>query len=196
VEVPAIAAVRSIPTSVGEIAGVPDAIRLVLDGIARRAKWVIRSDIPEFFTKIPRGQVFAFLRTHIADPDFLSLFEAAVATTLENTEALGALADLFPLGDIGVAQGSALSPLIGNIVLAEFDKAMNDPEIMCKRNFCSRRYCLSGPPAFPNHIVSDWADGDASSHRSNAGLPKALCSEASARGDAGHHQKLTSHKAA
>ena len=48
-------------------------------------------------------------------------------------EELGENRKLFPLHEIGVAQGSCLSPLIGNIVLAEFDEALNTNDISCIR---------------------------------------------------------------
>jgi hypothetical protein len=40
---------------------------------------------------------------------------------------------LFPSEDYGVAQGCCLSPLIGNILLDEFDKAVNNHPIRCIR---------------------------------------------------------------
>lgn len=40
---------------------------------------------------------------------------------------------MFPLGAEGIAQGSPLSPLIGNILLREFDAKMNGRGIVCIR---------------------------------------------------------------
>jgi RNA-directed DNA polymerase len=43
-------------------------------------------------------------------------------------------AHAFPIEDIGVAQGNSLSPLLGNIYLADFDKALNSyADIRCIR---------------------------------------------------------------
>ena len=40
----------------------------------------------------------------------------------------------FQSGDIGVAQGNSLSPLLGNLLLKDFDSAMNSlPNIRCIR---------------------------------------------------------------
>ena len=65
----------------------------------------------------------------------LELFEDALATNLENQEELEErhLFKLFPDPEIGVAQGSALSALAGNIALREFDTRMNDRGIVCVR---------------------------------------------------------------
>jgi hypothetical protein len=41
--------------------------------------------------------------------------------------------DYFPIHDIGVAQGCALSPLLGNIVLREFDCLLNGRGMVCLR---------------------------------------------------------------
>ena len=66
-------------------------------------------------------------------PNFLELFERATQTTLANLAHLGEDAGLFPVADKGVAQGSPLSPLIGNILLREFDANMNGRGIVCVR---------------------------------------------------------------
>src|SRR5207247_4654967 len=59
--------------------------------------------------------------------------ERATATELDNLATLGEKCDLFPLHEVGVAQGCCLSPLIGNILLEEFDKEMNGRGIVCVR---------------------------------------------------------------
>ena len=41
--------------------------------------------------------------------------------------------EAFPIGDIGVAQGNSLSPLLGNIILHSFDRAMNEGDCRCVR---------------------------------------------------------------
>ncbi|MFC6654938.1 reverse transcriptase domain-containing protein [Roseibium salinum] len=46
---------------------------------------------------------------------------------------MGADAIRFPREDLGVAQGSALSPLLGNILLHGFDQAMNEGDCACFR---------------------------------------------------------------
>ena len=131
--VPAVAEILKIPTSVGGIKGVEDAIKQVTNSIKNGAKWFIRSDIHDFFSKIPKHRVINFLKNEITDPKFLNLFEQAIETVLENASSLGDEVELFPIEDTGVAQGSALSPLIGNILLKDFDIQMNDRGISCIR---------------------------------------------------------------
>ena len=63
----------------------------------------------------------------------MALFRQAIHVELSNLAALREHADRFPTEDIGVAQGSALSPLLGNIILADFDQRMNDGECRCLR---------------------------------------------------------------
>ncbi|MCW5698592.1 MAG: hypothetical protein KIT00_01995 [Rhodospirillales bacterium] len=113
--------------------GVGDAISQVCGTIDEGSAYFLRSDIQGFFERIPRGHVTDFLRARLADDDFLNLFERATETNLANLAHLGDDAALFPLGSEGVAQGSPLSPLIGNILLREFDTAMNGRGIVCVR---------------------------------------------------------------
>jgi RNA-directed DNA polymerase len=123
--VPAIQQIMATPTSVGGIKdkGVPQGLALIDAAVADGQVHFIRSDIKKFFTRIPVGEVKAFLANAVDDPDFLDLFGAALETNLSNRDELEErkLFQLFPDPEIGVAQGSALSALAGNIVLRPFD---------------------------------------------------------------------------
>lgn len=123
------------PTSYGGIKerGVQQAIAAACMAIDAGAKYHIRSDIEGFFTKIPRPQVLEEIERHVADPDFMVLLKNGTDTELANLEQLGDDAQLFPLDETGVAQGSALSPLLGNILLKDFDREMNGRGITCIR---------------------------------------------------------------
>lgn len=63
----------------------------------------------------------------------MSLFEKAITTELANMAELRSRRDAFPIGEIGVAQGNSLSPLLGNICLSEFDALMNEGDCTCIR---------------------------------------------------------------
>ena len=112
----------------------PAAVRAVLDGIGKGASYVVRSDISKFFTKIPKSEVRKIIETVIDDADFLALYDKAVIAELGNMKELRDDAHAFPIEDIGVAQGNSLSPLLGNLLLKDFDSAMNSlPDIQCIR---------------------------------------------------------------
>ena len=69
----------------------------------------------------------------VGDYEFMDLFRRAIHVELSNLVQLRQNADRFPTEDLGVAQGSALSPLLGNIILADFDKQMNEGDCRCIR---------------------------------------------------------------
>ena len=112
---------------------VPAAIKAVLDEIGNGAHWVAAADITAFFTRIPKSTVLDIVREAVDDDDLMLLVEKAVAVELANLAELRSLADQFPIEDIGVAQGNSLSPLLGNIILASFDKKMNAGDCRCIR---------------------------------------------------------------
>lgn len=132
---PALEPYYKIPTSFGGIKGkgVPGAVKAAYSSIRTGVKYFIRSDIEGFFTKIPKNLVLEKIQAIISDQKFNNLFQKAVQTELENLDELGNKADEFPIYEIGVAQGCCLSPLLGNILLAEFDKTLNDRGIVCLR---------------------------------------------------------------
>lgn len=125
------------PTSYGGIQNkrVAMAATDAKEAISKGAAFHIRSDIAEFFTRIDKARVMELVAPHIKCPDTVALFQAAITTDLANIDALRlqGLDDIFPLGVEGVAQGSPLSPLIANLYLHDFDKTMNDGEVICLR---------------------------------------------------------------
>lgn len=129
--------VFAVPTSYG---GIPNkrvsfAIQAAKSSMQAGAKCHIRSDIPDFFTKINKPRVLELIAEHVKCADTLKLFENALQTDLGNLDALRRqrIEDLFPIGTQGVAQGSPLSPLVANIYLHEFDLKMNSKGITCLR---------------------------------------------------------------
>jgi retron-type reverse transcriptase len=117
-----------------ELAAVPAAIKAVIDAIGTRGNFIIRSDISSFFTRIPKSTVTAIVAGAINDSEFLDLFSRAIAVELENMAQLKSHANAFPTADIGVAQGNSLSPLLGNLILYEFDRELNkDADVRCIR---------------------------------------------------------------
>lgn len=109
--------------------GVPDAVRAVAKQIRAGARFVALSDVKDFFPCVPRDDVVTLVRANTADLRFASLFEAALVTELSNADSLTRWLDLFPLGERGVAQGSLLSVLAGNLALRHFDQRLNVPPV-------------------------------------------------------------------
>lgn len=124
-----------IPTSFGGIEdrGVPKAIESALNAISAGATYYIKSDIREFFTKIPVKKVLESIEKDLADKDFVSLVDRAVRLEVDVLSGYEEYAGYFDYEEFGTPQGCCLSPLIGNILLYDFDKKMNEGDIVCLR---------------------------------------------------------------
>ena len=117
----------------GAVSAVPAAVAEVLRAIGDGAKYVACADIQAFFTKIPKPDVRQIILGEIKDEEFVVFFDAAIKVELSNMAQLKEKAEAFPTHEIGVAQGNSLSPLLGNILLYEFDKVMNSGDCRCIR---------------------------------------------------------------
>ena len=115
------------------LSAVPAAIRAVLDEIGKGARFVATADIKSFFTRISKDAVSEIVATAVNDDELMALFRDAIDVELSNMATLRDKAVDFPIEDIGVAQGNSLSPLLGNIVLANFDRLMNEGDCKCFR---------------------------------------------------------------
>jgi RNA-directed DNA polymerase len=115
------------------LAAVPAAVQAVLMAIGNGATHVAFADISAFFTKIPKPYVTNIIATVTEDPSFVVLFEDAIRLELSNMAELKEKAQAFPIEAIGVAQGNSLSPLLGNILLHDFDHRMNEGDCVCVR---------------------------------------------------------------
>ncbi|MBC8036934.1 MAG: RNA-dependent DNA polymerase [Rhizobiales bacterium] len=117
-----------------KMAAVPAAIKAVLDAIGFGSSFVIRSDIANFFTRIPKTEVTKIVANAVNEREFMELFTRAITVELENMAQLREHAHAFPIEDIGVAQGNSLSPLLGNLILYKFDLELNkDADVRCIR---------------------------------------------------------------
>ena len=114
---------------------VSEALELVAEKTKAGALYFARSDIRSFFTRIPKKEVLDIINASIAirDEDFEALLELAINIELDNLAVLGDKASLFPSDETGVAQGSCLSPFLGNIFLMEFDVLSNSHDVTCIR---------------------------------------------------------------
>ena len=132
---PFVQRVNNQPTSVGGVPNrsVPHGLKLIRDAFAGGKTFYIRSDISGFFDHIPRKYVLGKLASEIDDTRFFEVLSAATSVVLANEAALGEDRHVFPTTDEGIAQGSPLSPLFGNILLHDFDVRLNGRGIVCIR---------------------------------------------------------------
>ena len=122
-------------TSVGGVPkrGVSCGINLVKEAIKAGATHYLRSDIRDFFTKVPKSQIVDFVRNQTGDDEFTALLGREMETKLKNADEIREWLHLFPLEDIGVPQGSSLSAFAGNVVLRDFDRTLNGRNITTVR---------------------------------------------------------------
>lgn len=116
-----------------DLGAVPAAIQAVLSAIRDGASCVVRSDISSFFTKIPKPAVTQIVAEATNESEFVELFSQAITVELENLASLRLHMSAFPIHEIGVAQGNSLSPLLGNLLLRDFDREMNAGGCRCIR---------------------------------------------------------------
>jgi retron-type reverse transcriptase len=115
------------------VSAVPAAIRAVLKEISGGARFIASADIRAFFTRISKDAVTKIVSEAVKDEEMTLLFRDAIDVELSNMVQLREKAIDFPIEEIGVAQGNSLSPLLGNIILADFDKIMNEGDCKCIR---------------------------------------------------------------
>jgi hypothetical protein len=116
-----------------QLSAVPAAIQAVLCEIGNGARFIATADIRSFFTRISKDHVLRVIGAAVSDDEFLVFLRTAMDVELENLSQLREKAAEFPIEELGVAQGNSLSPLLGNIALAHFDKVMNEGDCRCIR---------------------------------------------------------------
>jgi RNA-directed DNA polymerase len=86
---------------------------------AREGKtWVVETDVAKFFDTMGRQRVVDKLAVRIADGSILRLVSAVMRS--------GVLGETTGENEVGIPQGSPLSPLLANIYLAEFDRKVGE----------------------------------------------------------------------
>jgi len=114
--------------------GVRPAIEAAVKAIQNGADHFYQSDIKSFFTQIPRKEVISTIASYAADNDFVSILDAATNLEVKNIGRIPvAHRRFFDYRTVGTPQGCCLSPLLGNILLYDFDVAMNRNGITCLR---------------------------------------------------------------
>ncbi len=104
--------------------GVSDALRALCDARDEGAVWVARGDFSRCFDEIPRARVLASLERLVADGALLELVRLLVYRPVEGADGST---------PVGLHQGSALSPMLANLYLDAFDRAMLDADLVVLR---------------------------------------------------------------
>lgn len=106
---------------------VKDAIIEVSKCIQNGYNYYITSDISNFFQNIDREETNNIVFSLLPDSSINNLIERALQCEILNAshKKIQENLDLFPKDQIGVIQGCCLSPLYGNMFLADFDEIIN-----------------------------------------------------------------------
>lgn len=113
--------------------GVPEAVAMAVNAMHAGARAVAYSDVKDFFPFVPRHDVVEFVKANVDDEGFVELFRAALETEIRNRDEVAPWLELFPTAEVGVAQGSLLSVLVGNLALRHFDVRLNQDPLVTIR---------------------------------------------------------------
>lgn len=80
--------------------------------------WVLDADIVKYFDNIDREILLAKLHSHVSSPEILGLIRAWISCGILTKAGI-----LFP--DRGIPQGAVISPLLANLYLDDFDRAIS-----------------------------------------------------------------------
>lgn len=118
-----------------EDGGVRKAIGVLNEKIRNGAKYFIKTDIKNFFGTIPHQNALHAVFKYLPDESLNPLLSEAIKCELENATSkhIQDYIDLFPKDHVGIVQGCCLSPILGNMLLHEFDKEQADRETTCLR---------------------------------------------------------------
>jgi group II intron reverse transcriptase/maturase len=114
-----------------------DAVR-ALDGAVHRGRvnWILEADIVSFFDRVDRTALLEMLRGRIADESLMRLVGKCLQVgVLDGAE--------YSEPDVGTAQGSVLSPLLGNVYLHHVLDSWFEREVTPRMRGSSEliRYC-------------------------------------------------------
>ncbi|WP_083934465.1 CRISPR-associated endonuclease Cas1 [Nocardiopsis baichengensis] len=100
--------------------GVPDAVQALAEARESGSTWVLRADFADCFETIPRWPVITRLHELVPDAELCLLVQHFIQRKSRGPGARR----LRPGSGRGLHQGSALSPLLSNLYLDSFDRAL------------------------------------------------------------------------
>jgi CRISPR-associated protein Cas1 len=95
--------------------GVKDAVRALAEARDAGLPWAVRTDFEECFASIPRWPVLVKLREVVPDAELVALVQALMGRPVIGSRDRRGL---------GLHEGSALSPILSNLYLDEFDRVL------------------------------------------------------------------------
>lgn len=107
-----------------EMQGVPLAAKVIQENIQAGFVWIFETDIKKFFDNIPKDKLLGLMKAKLKDQKVLALVEAAIKFQVDK-EVFDFESKGYPM-DVGIAQGSAMSPLLAGIYLNEFDNFIKE----------------------------------------------------------------------
>ena len=92
----------------------------------RGYNWVLDADIVKYFDNIDHQQLLIEVRQHIDNPGILCLIKAWISSGIKTNQGI-------ELPEKGIPQGSVVSPLLANIYLDKFDRAISESDLQLIR---------------------------------------------------------------
>lgn len=106
--------------------GPQKAIKMIFKHLKGGHLWVFETDIESFFDSVPKSRMLTKIERIIGDDRSLhELIKKSIHFELKRAKMAGEEDDIITK-QVGIAQGSALSPLFANIYLDELDYAMKN----------------------------------------------------------------------
>ncbi len=103
------------------------AIEKLIWHIKNKHFWVLKADIEKFFDKVPKDKMQSELEGLLPDTSLNNLIKQIIFFNLSNRDSLQNKPRIdLPNLEIGISQGSSLSPLFANVYLKDFDLAIKN----------------------------------------------------------------------
>lgn len=102
------------------------AIEKLIQHVSDGRLWVLKADIEKFFDRVPKDKLLEKINGFTSPDDSLSkLIKSIIYFQIGNINQLEKNPRIdIPVPEIGISQGSALSPLFANAYLEDFDRAV------------------------------------------------------------------------
>lgn len=102
------------------------AVQTARQHIQLGSPWALHLDIKDFFGSVPHRDILDLLAQRLSDSRLVSLIDQLLKSGICEQA-------LVRVSDIGITQGSPLSPLLANIVLNEFDSFLTENSLPFSR---------------------------------------------------------------